>query len=148
MSDAAHELVELLLPRVAELGDVRGAVGREEACSSRPGRRAAVGRSSVQILEAERVEIRLQLGIGRRADPQRVPGGEDLVCEPGRREAVDGLDRAAQPVVSLEHADAPTLFREQGTGRERVDAATDEDRVESRHAGDSTRLTCHGEISV
>ena len=144
---AGHELVELLLPRVAQFGDVRGAVGREER--ARAVREGGGGRQvGVQVLEAECVEIRLQLGIGRRADPQRVPGGEDLVCEPGRRQAVDGLDRAAQPVVSLQHADAPALFREQGTGRERVDAATDEDRVEPCHAGDSTRLTCHGEISV
>ena len=144
---ARHELVELPLPRVAQLGDVRCSVGREEcarAVRERGGRRQV----GVQVLEAECVEIRLQLGIGRRADPQRMPGGEDLVREAGCREVFDGLDRAAEPVVALEHADAPALFREQRTSRERVDAATDEDRVEPRHAGDSTRLTCHEEICV
>ena len=63
-----------------------------------------------------------------------MPGGEDLVREPWRGQAVDGFDRAAQPVVPLEHADAPTLLREQRASGERVDAATDEDRVEPRHA--------------
>ena len=110
MSTPRHELVELLLPRVAELGDVRGAVGREErARAVREGARRSAGQCS-EYSRPSAVEIRLQLGIGRRADPQRVPGGEDLVREPGRREAVDGLDRAAQPVVSLEHADAPTAL--------------------------------------
>ena len=117
---AGHELVELPLPRVAELGDVRGAVGREERARAVRERRA--GRQvGVQVLEAERVEVGLQLGIGRRADPERVPGGEDLVREPGRRQAVDGLDRAAEPVVSLEHADAPAVLREQRGAGERVD---------------------------
>ena len=130
---ARHELVELPLPRLAELGDVGGAVGRE--VRARAVRERGRGRQvGVQVLEPEAVEVRLQLGIGGRADPERVPGGEDLVREPGRGQAVDRLDRAAEPVVSLEHADAPAVLREERGARERVDAAADEDRVESGHA--------------
>ena len=129
---AGHELVELALPRLAELGDVGGAVGRE--VRARAVRERRRGRQvGVQVLEPEPVEVRLQLGVGGRADPERMPGGEDLVREPRRGQALDGLDRAAEPVVSLEHADPPAVLREQRGARERVDAAADEDRVESRH---------------
>ncbi len=53
--------------------------------------------------------------------------------ETGRDQALDRLDRAAEPVVPLEHADAPALLREQRRAGERVDAAADEDRVEPVH---------------
>ncbi len=128
-----HELVELPLPRVAELGRVHGTVGGE--VGARPVRERGRGRQvRVQVLEPEAVEVRLQLGVGGRADPERVPGGEDLVPEAGGGEPVDRLDRAAEPVVPLEHADAPAVLCEQCRTRERVDAAADEDGVESGHA--------------
>ena len=128
-----HELVELPLPGVAELGHVGGAVGGE--VRARAVRERRRGRQvGVEVLEPEPVEVRLQLGVGGGADPERVPGGEDLVPEARRRQVVDGLDRAAEPVVPLEHAHAPAVFREQCGTRERVDAAADEDGVERRHA--------------
>ena len=135
---AAHELVELALPLRPELGHVRRAVGREERARAvrERGRGREVG---VQVLEPEPVEVRLQLGVGRGADPERVPGGEDLVREARCGQAFDRLDRAAEPVVPLEHADAPALLREQRRGGERVDPAADEDRVEPVHGRDSTQ---------
>ena len=103
------------------------------------GNAVAVGRSVFRYSSPSAVEVRLQLGVGRRADPERVPGGEDLVREARGRQPVDRPDRAAEPVVPLEHADPPAVLREQcGTG-ERVDAAADEDRVESGHRA---RLYC------
>ena len=130
---SGHELVELALPGFAELRRIGGAVGGE--VRARPVReRGRGGEVGVQVLEPEAVEVRLQLGVGRGADPERVPGSKDLVPEAGGGETIDRLDRAAEPVVPLQHADPPTVFREQCGTRERVDAAADEDGVESGHA--------------
>ncbi len=52
------------LPRVAELGRVRRAVGGEEDARAVRERRAG-GELGVEVLDAEPVEIRLQLGVGR-----------------------------------------------------------------------------------
>ena len=69
--------------------------------------------------------------------------------ETGRDQPVDRADRAAEPLVPLEHADLPAGFGEQRCTRERVDPAADEDRIEARHAPsdclDSPGLTCHEE---
>ena len=128
-----HELVELSLPRLAELCGVDGAVGGE--MGARAVRERGRGRQvGVQVLEPEPVEVGLQLGVGGGADPERVPGGKDLVPEARCGEPVDRLDRAAEPVVPLEHADAPAVLREQRSTCERVDPAADEDGVESGHA--------------
>ena len=86
------------------------------------------------------MELVAELGVGRRAREQRVPGAEHLVREAGQR--VVGLrpDRAAEPVGALEHADAPPVPREQRRGSEGVDARADKHRVEARHAGEATTL--------
>ena len=132
-----HELVELPLPRLAQLGGVRGAVGREEHARAVREHRAS-RQVGVQVLDAEPVEVGLQLRVGRRAGPERVPRAEDLVREARRGEAVDRLDRAAEPVVPLEHAAAPAGLGEQCRSSERVDPAADEDRVEAGHASTLT----------
>ncbi len=114
-------------PESLELRDV--GVGRpeqERRLAVREERRSRM--LGVQILEAVPGEVGTEPGMGRAADPERVPGTEDVVVEPGLRE-LRGLDRAAEPVVPLEHTDATAGFRKQrGTG-EAVDAASDDDHV-------------------
>ena len=101
-------------------------------------RRAAVrkrrrrGQLRVEVLEPARRELVAELGVRGAADPERMPGAEDVVQEP-RLGQLLGLDRAAEPVVALEHADAPLRSREQRRARERVDAAPDDDRVVLSH---------------
>ena len=70
----------------------------------------------VQVLEPARVQVVLQLGVRGAADEERVPAREDLVAEAGLRE-LGGADRAADPVVPLEDADAPARLREQRGAR-------------------------------
>jgi hypothetical protein len=94
------ELLRVFLRRAREEG---GAAVRE--C----GRRRQHG---VQVLEAAHLEIRAELGVRGAADPERMPGAEDVVEETRLRQLL-GLDRAAEPVVALEHADAPVCAREQ-----------------------------------
>ena len=129
-----HELVELPRPGVAELGGVRGAVRREEDARA-VGKRRPRRELRVEVLDAEPVEIGLQLGVGGRARPERMPGGEDLVRETGLDQPVDGANRASEPLVPLQHADLPAGFREERRTSERVDPAADEDRIEARHSG-------------
>jgi hypothetical protein len=87
----------------------------------------------VQVLEPASVEVLLQLGVRGRARPQGMPGGQHLVREARRSEAVGRLDAASEPVLALEHADVPAVPGEERGARERVDAGADEDHVESRH---------------
>ena len=58
-----------------------------------------------------RRELVAELCVRGTADPERVPGAEHVVEEP-RLGQLLGLDRAAEPVVALEHADAPVRARE------------------------------------
>ena len=134
-----EELVEHPLPGGAvavvvaiELRAVR--VGRAEQkrrLAVREERRGRVVR--VQILEPARGEVVAELGVRRAADPERVPGAEDVVVE-ARLGDLGRLDRAAEPVVALEHADAPAGPREQRAARERVDPAADDDGVVLGHS--------------
>ena len=146
---AGHELVELA--SATRLTELRR---RSRRRRSRVGELVPVGEGvtgrqvGVQVFEPKAVEVGLQLGIRGRADPEQIPEEKTSCVKPWRRKTFDGLDRSAEPVVSLEDADAPAVLREERSARERVDSAADEDRVESRHADDSTRLTCHAEICV
>jgi hypothetical protein len=82
-----------------ELLDVRLVGGGEER--ARPVREERAGRElRVQVLETARVQVVGQLGVGGRADEERVPGGEDLVRE-ARLGQLGGLDRAAEIIVAM-----------------------------------------------
>ena len=83
----------------------------------------------VDVLEPARRELAAELGMGGAADPERVPRAEDVVKE-ARLGQLLGLDRAPEPIVALEHADAPAGAGKQGGAGQRVDAAPHEDRVE------------------
>ena len=126
-----EEALEHAGPLGAELVRVRLGGAQEE-------RRFAVGvrgrgrQLGVEVLETARRELVAELRVRRAADPERVPRAEDVVQEPGLRQ-LRGLDRAAEPVVPLEHAHAPAPAREQRAARERVDAAADDDRVVVSH---------------
>ena len=139
-----HERLELLLPggpvpgRVTlELGDVVVEGRRQEggAAVREQRRRREVG---VEVLEPVAVQVVAQLGIGRRAREERVPGGHQLVREPRRREVARRADRATEHLVALQHADAPARTREQRRARQGVDAGTHEDRVKARHGAEDT----------
>ena len=73
-----------------------------------------------------------ELRVRGAADPERMPCAEDVVVE-ARLGDLRGLDRAAEPVVPLEHAHALARACEQRGAREAVDPAADEDRVVVRH---------------
>jgi hypothetical protein len=124
-----HEPLDGLRPASAELGDVLLVRGGEE-------RRAAVREQrrsrqvGVQVLDAARLEVVPQLRVRGRAGEERMPGGEDVVNE-ARLSDLGGSNRAAEPVVPLQHADAPARLREQRGRDERVDPAPDRDRVEA-----------------
>ena len=122
---------------VAELGGVAvGGAQEERALAVRErGRRREVG---VQVLEAVPRELVAELRMRRPADPERMPRAEDVVLEP-RRGDLGGLDRAAEPVVALEHAHVPAALREQRRAREAVDARADDDRVVVSQRSPGTR---------
>src|SRR5262245_27539296 len=82
----------------------------------------------VQVLEAVARKVAAQLSVRRPADPERMPGAEDVVLEAGLRDLC-GLDRATEPVVPLEHAHTPPCLGEQRRTCETVDAAADDDGV-------------------
>ncbi len=86
------------------------------------------GQVGVQVLEAARVQVVLQLRVGARADEERMPRGEDLVDEAGLCD-LGGPDRAADVIVALEHEHTPAGLREQGGAGQRVDPAADDDHV-------------------
>src|SRR5262249_49910855 len=90
-------------------------------------------------------ELVLQCSVGGRAREQRVPGGEDLVDETGLGD-LRRPDRAAEPVVALEHAHPPALAREQRTRDQRIDPAPDRDRVVAPHSA-SAAATARRAIS-
>jgi hypothetical protein len=99
-----------------ELGGVR--VGRPQQEGGFAVREDAAGRVlGVQVLEAPRGEVFAEEPARRAADPERVPAREDVVME-ARLGDLGGLDRAAEPVVSLEDADAPAGAGEQRAGGE------------------------------
>src|SRR5437667_12685129 len=57
-----------------------------------------------------------------------MPGGEDFMQEAGLGD-LGRPDRAAEPVVALQYADAPARLREQRRSDQRVDSAPDRDCV-------------------
>jgi hypothetical protein len=71
----------------------------------------------VQVLEAAACEIVPEEPARCAADPERVPAGEDVVVEPGLGD-LGRPDRTAEPVVSLDDADAPAGSRQQRAGGE------------------------------
>ncbi len=97
------------------------------------GKRGRGRQIGVQILEPARREIVAELRVRRASNPERVPRAEDVVQIAGLGE-LGCVNRAAEPVVSLEHADAPTGAREQCAAGKRVDAAADDDCVVVSHA--------------
>ena len=72
----------------------------------RPGRRGRRRQLGVQVLEPAGRELVAEHRVRGAADPERMPGGEHVVVEAGLGD-LRRLDRAAEPVVALEHADAP-----------------------------------------
>jgi hypothetical protein len=104
-------------------------------------RRLAVGKERgrrvvrVQILEPTRRQLFPQLSVRRPTDPERVPGTEDVVDEPGLGQ-LSGLNRTAQVVAALEDADAPPGPGQERSAGQRVDPATDDDRVVVGHERD------------
>jgi hypothetical protein len=110
--------------------NARSAFGKNRgAAVGECGRRRQLG---VQVLEAARRKVVAELGVRATADPERMPGTEDVVDE-ARLGDLRRADRAAEPVVPFEHADVPAALREQCGAGERVDAAADEDGVVLRH---------------
>ena len=105
---------------------------RSRNAASPSGIRGRGRQLGVQVLEPARRELVAELRVRRAADPERMPRAEDVVVEPGLGQ-LRRVDRAAEPVVALEHADAPARAREQRAARERVDAAADDDRVVVSH---------------
>ena len=144
-----QELGDRALPARPERLDVLLVRGGQE--DAPPVREEGRGRElGVQVLQAARVEIVLQLGVGGRAHEQRMPGGVDLVEEPGLGDLL-GANRPAEPRVPLEHTDLPALLRQQRRRDERVDPAADRDRVVAPHVSPSMpRRSCdtsHGGTS-
>ena len=86
-----------------------------------------------------RRELVAELRVRRAADPERMPRAVDVVLE-ARLGQLLGLDRAAEPVVALEDADAPVGPREEGRAGKGVDAAPDDDRVVVSHFGRSSPI--------
>jgi hypothetical protein len=82
----------------------------------------------VQVLEPVRCERVAELRVRGPAHPERVPGAEHVGLEAGLGD-LGRLDRAAEPVVALEHTDVPATLREQRRTGETVDARADDDRV-------------------
>ena len=126
-----EEAFEHAVPLLAELSRVALRVAQQEGglAVRKGGRRGQVG---VEVLEAALGELVAELRVRGAADPERVPRGEDVVDEPGLRD-LGRADRAAEPVVSLEHADVPASADEERSARERVDPAADDDCVELVH---------------
>ena len=123
-----HELADGALP-----GQGRAPRRSARATSSgrrcrRPGKSVAVGRSVFRYSSPRASRSSFELGVGGGAGEERMPAGEDLVHEAGLGD-LGRPDRAAEPVVPLEHADAPARLRKQRGGDERVDPAADRDRV-------------------
>ncbi len=119
------------LPLRPELGDVcLGAAEQEPALPVRErGRRRHV---RVHVLEPVAGELTLEPGMHRPAHPEGMPRAEDVVPEAGPGQ-LGGLDRAAEPVVPLEHAHVPAASREQRRTGEAVDARADDDGVVLSH---------------
>ena len=66
----------------------------------------------VQVLQAALGQSRPELGMRRAADPEWMPGAEDVVMEAGIRQ-VGGAHRAAQLRFALDDGDAPACAREE-----------------------------------
>ena len=117
--------VAALVP--VELGGIR--VGRPQEERGLPVRKQRRGRMiRVDVLEAVTREVVAEPGVRGAAHPERMPGAEDIMvkarlCDLGR------LDRTAEPVAALEHADAAARFGEQCRAGETVHAAADDDDV-------------------
>src|SRR6185436_5016779 len=92
----------------------------------------------VQVLEPAPGELLAELGVRRAADPERMPGAEDVVEVAGLGQ-LGRADAAAELRLALEDAHAPAATRQQrGTG-ERVDPAADDDRVSHARARGTRR---------
>src|SRR5206468_9284378 len=103
-------------------------------------RRWVVG---VQVLEPTRRELVPELRVRRAADPERMPGAEDVVVEPGLGE-LRGLNRTPEVPAALEDANVPAGPSQQRRAGKRIDPAADDDRVMTgSHPGnhDSTAST-------
>ena len=87
----------------------------------------------VEVRQPALGESGSQLGVRRAADPEGMPGAEDIVVEPRLRE-LGRAHRAAQLRLTLEDGDAPAGARQERRARKRVDAASDENGVVVSHA--------------
>ncbi len=132
-----EEAVEHRPPLRAELSGI-ALGGAQEKGAVAFGERCRRGMLGVQILEPVPRELVAELRVRRPAHPQRMPGAEHVVLEPGHGD-LGGLDGAAEPVVSLEHAHVPPAPREESRAREAVDAAPDDDRVVVSQRSPETR---------
>ncbi len=90
------------------------------------------GQIGVEVLEPARRKVVAEQRVRGAADPERMPRAEDVVQEPRLCE-LGRVDRAAEPVVALEHADAPAVPRKQRAAGEGVHAAADDHRVVFSH---------------
>ena len=126
-----EEAREHARPLRAELACVPLGVAEEErGLAVREGGRR--GQVRVEVLEPARRELAAELGVRGAADPERMPGAEDVVDE-ARLGDLRRVDRTAEPVVALEHADAPAAASEQRAARQRIDTAADDHRVVLSH---------------
>ena len=89
----------------------------------------------VPVLEPASRQLVAELRVRRAADPERMPGAEDIVLEPGVGE-LRRLNGPTKVLAALEHANVPPAPRQQRGASERIDAAADEDRVVVGHERD------------
>ena len=135
----AHELVELTLPRntvarrePAELRHV-ALEGAGDECRRAVREGGSGGQVGIDIHDAARRQLTLELAVGSGTGEERVPGREHLVGESGQGQSGRGTDAAAGDVVALEHTHAPAFSRQERCSDKRVDPRADEHRVEGRH---------------
>ena len=126
-----EERLDRAAPLLAQLGDVRlGRAQEKGRLAVRKERGCRVLR--VQVLEPAGGELVAELGVSRAADPERMPGAEDVVQVAGLGD-LGRADRTAELVLALQHAHAPAAACKQRRAGERVDAAADDDGVEINH---------------
>src|SRR5262249_31715519 len=108
--------VAVARPVTLELNRVRvGAAEQKRRLAVREERRRReVG---VRVLEPALGELVAQLRVRRPADPERVPGTEDVVQVAGLGQLC-GPNRASEVSAALEYAHTPTLASQQRTTRQ------------------------------
>ena len=113
-----EEPLQHIRPLRSELARILPGVAEQECRRAvrKSARRRQIG---VEVLEASRGEVVRQLRMRCAAHPQRMPRAEHVVEVAGHCELLRP-DAAPEPVVALEHADAPAGVGEQGAARERV----------------------------